>query len=87
MSIPVEFFGIPRQRAGVALANAQGSCLGDVLIDLAAQYPLLASDCFEGRGLKQGFVANLNGRRFITDPETPLEQGEPILILSADVGG
>ena len=87
MSITVEFFGIPRQRAGVASATAEGSCLGEVLLDLAARYPELAKVCFDGKGLKTGFIANLNGRRFVADPETPLEDGEPLLILSADVGG
>ena len=37
---------------------------------------------------EQVHIANLsNGERFVTDPATPLEKGDSLLILSADAGG
>ena len=37
--------------------------------------------------LQPSFVANLNGDRFVSDPGTPLGEGDSVLILSADAGG
>jgi len=89
MSITVELFGIPRQRAGVAKTEAAGTRLDEVLADLARRFPRLAEECFRQRdgGLKSGTLVNLNGRRFVTDPATALAPGDALLILSADAGG
>ena len=89
MSITVELFGIPRQRAGVAKTEATGTRLDEVLADLARRFPRLAEECFRQRdgGLKSGTLVNLNGRRFVTDPATVLAPGDALLILSADAGG
>lgn len=89
MSITVELFGIPRQRAGVAKTEAAGTRLDEVLADLARRFPRLAEECFRQRdgGLKSGTLVNLNGRRFVTDPATVLAPGDALLILSADAGG
>jgi hypothetical protein len=37
--------------------------------------------------LKPGYLANVGGRSFITDPRHPLRPQDPVLILSADAGG
>lgn len=87
MSISVEFFGIPRERAGVAATTAEGQRLDELLAGLGERYPRLADACIEGGRLKPGYAANLNGDRFVTDPATPLEPGDALLILSADAGG
>ncbi len=76
-----------RARAGVATTTAAGDCLGDVLADLAARFPDLATTCIDGRQLRPGFTANLDGQRFITDPDTRLEDGDRLLLLSLDAGG
>jgi molybdopterin converting factor small subunit len=87
MTIKIELFGIPRDRAGVAATSAAGERLADVLDDLAKRFPRLAETCFDGSRLRRGFVANLNGERFITDPAAALRPGDSLLILSADAGG
>lgn len=87
MQVPVELFGIARARAGVSQTTAEGDCLGDVLADLAARFPDLAETCIDGRRLRPSFTANLGGRRFVTAPETPLQAGESVLLLSLDAGG
>ena len=87
MPISVELFGIARSRAGIGQTMAEGDCLGDVLVDLASRFPGLATACVEGRKFRPGFTANLNGRQFVTSPETPLTDDDTVLILSLDAGG
>lgn len=87
MLIDVEFFGIPRVRAGVEKTTASGDCLGDVLADLAARFPDLAKTCIDQRCLRPGYTANLRGERFVTDPETALSEGDTLLLLTLDAGG
>ncbi len=87
MLIEVEFFGIPRARAGVEKTTASGECLGDVLADLAAKFPDLADACIDDRHLRPGYTANLGGERFVTDPETTFGEGDTLLLLNLDAGG
>ena len=87
MQVAVELFGIPRERAGIARTTASGSSLGEVLEDLAIRYPDLAKSCINGRQLRPGFTANLGGDRFVTAPETMLQEGDCVLLLSVDAGG
>lgn len=87
MQVSVELFGIARARAGVAQTTALGDCLGDVLADLAVRFPALAETCIDGRRLRPNFTANLGGQRFVTAPETPLQPGDTVLLLSLDAGG
>ena len=78
----VEFFGVPRERAGVSRLDVQAATLGQLLEALAARIPTLGTD-----RLHPSFVASLNGDRFISDPATPLGENDSVLILSADAGG
>lgn len=87
MQVAVELFGIARARAGVACTMSEGHCLGDVLCDLAARFPALAETCIDGRKLRPSFTANLCGQRFVSAPETPLSEGDTVLLLSLDAGG
>ena len=87
MLIQVEFYGIPRARAGVDKTKARGDCLGEVLADLASHFPELEEACIEGQHLRPGYTANLRGERFVTDPETTLSEGDTLLLLNLDAGG
>lgn len=87
MQITIELFGIPRSRAGIDKTVANGSCLGEVLAELAARYPRLAETCIDGRRLRPGFTANLRGERFVTEPDTRLSDGDTVLLLTLDAGG
>lgn len=86
-SVVVEFYGIPRLRAGVDRAEVAAASLGEVVQRLADQYPQLAAACFQGDRLHPAYTANLNGQRFVRDPRTPLADGDVVLILSAEAGG
>lgn len=85
--IRVEFYSIPRVRAGVAAVSLQASTLGAALSQLQVQYPGLSPECIRDEGLAPGYLACLNARQFTTDLSTPLHEGDTVLILSADVGG
>jgi molybdopterin converting factor small subunit len=87
MQVVVELFGIPRARAGLAQTSAVGENLGDVLADLATRFPQLAETCIDGRALRAGYIVNLCADRFVTSPETPLNEGDTVLLLSLDAGG
>ena len=82
----VEFLGIPRQRAGVSTLEVHANTLGQLLGRLAADIPALAELITEDR-LHPALAANLNGDRFVSDPQTPLGEHDCVLILSADAGG
>jgi molybdopterin converting factor small subunit len=81
----VEFLGIPRERAGTAGVEMDAATLGEALESLARQFPALAG-LVAGR-LHPSLAANLNGDRFVRDPQTRLAAGDRLLLLSADVGG
>jgi molybdopterin converting factor small subunit len=78
----VEFFGVPRARAGVSRLDVKAATLGQLLEALAVRIPSLGTD-----RLHPSFIASLNGERFVTDPATPLGENDCVLILSADAGG
>ncbi len=87
MQVTVELFGIPRARAGVTQTVANGATLGDIMVDLARQFPALGDACIQGQFLKAGYTANLRGEQFVTNPSTRLKEGDAILLMSLDAGG
>lgn len=87
MQVTVELFGIPRARAGVAQTVVSGETLGEVLLALAQRYPALSETCLDGAQLRDGYIVNLGGQRFVRDPLTSLSPGDVILLLSQDSGG
>ena len=87
MSIRVEFYGIPRQRAGVEVIELEAASLGNVFQQLREKLPTFAKACLDEEGLQPTFMANINGESFTTDPQTPLHPGDIVMILSADAGG
>jgi sulfur-carrier protein len=82
----VEFFGIPRERAGVDQLELQAKTLGELLGMLAARFPSLG-ELVQNDSLRSPVLANLNGDRFVRDPATQLNEADCVLILSADAGG
>ena len=91
MSVTIEFFGVPRQRAGTERVEIEVDSLGEALAVLSERFEAMAEACFEIRDgasrLRPGYVANLNGDRFVSEPDTPLADGDSLLIFSADAGG
>ncbi len=90
MEICVEFFGIPRQRAGqpdTTLLLTAPVTLGMLLEELARRFPGLEGECIEQGSLRPGCLASLDGDRFVRDQSEVIVEGTSVLILSAEVGG
>lgn len=87
MAVTIEFYSIPRQRAGTASVETPAGPLRTVLRSAGERLPDFGRACLDGDRLKPGYVANLNGRRFVSDPQAALADGDSLLIFSADVGG
>jgi molybdopterin converting factor small subunit len=89
--VTVEFFGIARRRAGttriVVCEGAKSTRLGDVLLAAAEELPGLSRECLDGSRLREGYLANINARRFTSDPDLLVQAGDHVLLLSADAGG
>jgi molybdopterin converting factor small subunit len=85
--VTVEFFGVPRLRAGrTELAVSAGSA-ADVLAAVEHACPALAGLVRPGGTLAPHYLLSLNGRRFLADLAEPLPPGARVLLLSADAGG
>jgi molybdopterin converting factor small subunit len=65
----------------------EAASLGEALAVLERSCPGLAPEIVAGGRLATGYLASLNGEHFVTDPETPLRDGDRLLILSAQAGG
>ena len=82
----VEFFGIPRERAGVSELDIDAATLGELLKALADRFPGLRQ-LVTPDGLDASVTINLNGDLFVNDPKTLLAEDDNVLLLSADAGG
>jgi molybdopterin converting factor small subunit len=82
----VEFFGVPRECAGISELEVHALTLGELLTTLATRLPKFAP-LVDADRLQPSFTANLNGDRFVSDPATALDGDDRVLILSADAGG
>ncbi len=88
----VELFGVARLVANareVPLRLPAGATIADAFAALAVKMPELAGRVIgpDGHRLVEGCTCNLNGREFVRAVDTPLQQGDRIVILSADAGG
>lgn len=91
MAILVEFFGIPRIRAGVdrlsVLDGRDSAPLGDVLREVGEQLPEFAASCLLKNRLREEYVASIDGECFVTSEQTTVLSDQSVLLLSADAGG
>jgi len=85
--ITIELYGVPRLRAGISRLNVEAATLGDALLALGQAAPALVGTVLDAAKLNPAYTANLNGDRFISDPATPLADGDSLLLLAVDVGG
>lgn len=91
--ITVEFFGIPRQRAGCASRvlsfNEPQVTISQAFVELCRQLPAFAAACLspDGTQLADGYLLSINGYSFTNDPKAALRDGDSLLVFSADMGG
>jgi molybdopterin converting factor small subunit len=85
--IAIEFYGVPRLRAGRASIEFAASNLGQALRELARLVPALEGTILRRGNVGEHYKLSLNGERFVSDLDTPLADGDVLLLLSNDVGG
>jgi molybdopterin converting factor small subunit len=83
----VEFFGVPRARAGRPELHVHAATVAEALAAVAESCPQLASLCQSDGRLSPHYLLSLDGQRFVTDLAQPLQPGDRVLLLSADAGG
>ena len=82
----VEFYGIPRERAGRTELAVKAGSLGEVLLQVESECPrLILRDALGA--ISRHYRISLDGQRFLTDLGEVLPPRSHLLILSADVGG
>ena len=86
-TIQVEFFGVPRERTGVASFEVTAGTIAVALRSVADEFPEFATCCMSGDQLADGLIMNLNGEVFLSGLDVPLTAGDALLVMSADVGG
>lgn len=85
--VTVEFFGVPRLKAGIDRIELQAETVADLLQRLIDEVPTFAASCLAEGQLSKEYLLNLNGNIFTRDASQILKEGDEVLILSADVGG
>jgi molybdopterin converting factor small subunit len=83
----VEFYGIPRHRAGRAELAVAAGTVAHVLAAVERSCPALRGLCQADGRLAPQFLLSVDGQKFVGDPATRLRPGDRILLLSADAGG
>ena len=86
-SLIVEFYGIPRQRAGRAELRVPAGTVSDVLAAIQSRCPALAGLVRADGRLGPHYLLSVNGQSFIRDGSVRLGPGDRVLLLSADAGG
>ena len=85
--VTVEFFGIPRHRAGRADVAVPADTVSQLLQSVAQACPQL-QDLRQADGrLSPHYLLSINGEPFLTDLQQKLRPGDRLLLLSADAGG
>jgi molybdopterin converting factor small subunit len=85
--VTVEFFGVPRQRAGRAELVVPTGTIAETLAAVSRSCPALADLVQAGSKLAPHYALSLNGQRFLRDLDHLLVPGDRLLLLSADAGG
>ncbi len=86
-TVTVEFFGVPRLRAGRPDLRVSAATAGEALAAIAAACPALANVRQADGRLAPQYLLSLDGEHFVTDLAETLPNGARLLLLSADAGG
>ena len=85
--IQIELFGVPRLRAGTPRLTVEGATVGEAIDAMAVACPRLSEQILSAGMLHPAYKLSLNGERFVSDRAIPLNDGDTLWLLSADVGG
>ncbi len=89
MSLPVtiELYGTLRLKTGQAVVPLLASSVQEALSSLRGRFPALGEAISPEGHLHAAYRICLNGHHFPTDPATPLQTGDCLLLIAADAGG
>jgi hypothetical protein len=85
--VTVEFFGVPRLRAGRPALSVRAGTVAEALALVQAVCPALAGLVRPDGQLAGHYLVSVDGRHFVTDLGQRLRPGDRLLLLSADAGG
>lgn len=86
-AVIVEFFGLPRLRAGQAELAVQTGSVRAILSEVRNRCPAL-SDLLTADGqLSPHYLLSIDGHAFVSELSSDLAPGTRLLLLSADAGG
>jgi len=86
-TVTVEFFGIPRARAGVPELTVAADTAGEALAAVARAVPALGGLLTADGRLSPEYLLSLDGGRFDVPLGDPLPPAARLVLLSADAGG
>ena len=87
MSVTFEFFGLARRRSGCETLAVEARTVGAALAALEKSCPALSGSVLEAGRISPHYRLSLNAREFVTDPDRVLEDGDRLIVLSAEAGG
>jgi hypothetical protein len=85
--VTVEFYGVPRLRAGCATLHVDAGTVAEVLAAVGRACPFLGDLVQPDGRLASQYLLTINGRGFVRELEQRLAAGDHLILLSADVGG
>jgi molybdopterin converting factor small subunit len=85
--VTVEFYGVPRRRAGRAELPVAARTVAELLEAVEGACPGLAGLRRPDGRLAAHYLISIEGRQFVTDVRQQLRPGDRVLLLSADAGG
>ncbi|HMC65934.1 MAG TPA: hypothetical protein VKI65_13425 [Gemmataceae bacterium] len=85
--VTVEFYGIPRQRAGRAELAVSAETVAEALTAVERQCPALKELVQADGRVSPHYLVSIEGEHFVSDLQQPLAAGNRLLVLSADPGG
>jgi molybdopterin converting factor small subunit len=85
--VTVEFYGVPRQRAGRTEVDVAARTVGELLEAVERACPGLAGLRRPDGRLAAQYLLSVAGREFVTDVRQELRPGDRVLLLSSDAGG
>lgn len=83
----VEFYGVPRLRAGRGRVVVNAATVAGVIAGLGRECPGLAGEVIRDGRLHPAYRLCLDGRVFVGDAGDPIPAGSAVLLLAADAGG
>ncbi len=85
--VRVEFYGVPRLRAGCAARTVHAGTVTEALTAIMREYPGLTGLIGREGRLAEQYLLSLNGQEFVAELDRELRPGDRLLLLSADAGG